>query len=310
MGELRVFINNNPEFKTTIESIIKKEVWDIDNIPYIKVSGKGFEDGQKNIKVYCDDELLIKSIVLVKKSAFNLKVDLKEIFQSMSNIKVIIDREEYNIPVQLKRLYGRVTYFDGTPVKNPMVLTNSDIKVVGDEEGYYEVCLAEKEEYIAIFNKDYSKEALECWLYDVNLIEDMELDVRIDKFEIYRLHGWYGEHSVNIHFIPMSLTKVLESMKYISDESYENNDIWPEVSEENIKVYIGDIEQKIVAFKEVEDFLYYEDKGKTSRPAYLISVASETMVNDVIKVVINNKALKDNKEIIEKGESYYFGFLR
>ncbi|WP_454052782.1 hypothetical protein [Clostridium sp. Marseille-Q7071] len=310
MGELRVFINNNPEFKTTIESIIKKEVWDIDNIPYIKVSGEGFEDGQKNIKVYCDDELLIKSIVLVKKSAFNLKVDLKEIFQSMSNIKVIIDREEYNIPVQLKKLYGRVTYFDGIPVKNPMVLTNSDIKVVGDEEGYYEVCLAEKEEYIAIFNKDYSKEALECWLYDVNLIEDMELDVRIDKFEIYRLHGWYGEHSVNIHFIPMSLTKVLESMKYISDESYENNDIWPEVSEENIKVYIGDIEQKIVAFKEVKDFLYYEDKGKTSRPAYLISVARETMVNDVIKVVINNKALKDNKEIIEKGESYYFGFLR
>lgn len=310
MGELRVFINNNPKFKTTIESIVKKEVWDIDNSPYIKVNGEDFEDGQKNIEVYCDDELLIKSIVLVKKSAFNLKVDLKEIFQSMTSIKVIIDREEYNIPVQLKRLYGRVTYFDGTPVKNPMVLTNNDIKVIGNEEGYYEVCLAEKEEYIAIFNKEYSKEALECWLYDVNLIKDMELNVRIDKFEIYRLHGWYGEHSVNIHFVSMSLTKVLESMKYISDESYENNDIWPEVSEENIKVYIGDIEQKIVAFKEVEDFLYYEDKGKTSRPAYLISIARETMVNDIIKVVISNKALKDNKEMIEKGESYYFGLSR
>lgn len=310
MGELKVFINNNPKFKTTIESIIKKEVWDIDNRPYIKVNGEGFEDGQKNIKVYCDDKLLMEGIVLVEKSTFNLKVDLKEAFKSMTNIKVIIDREEYNIPVQLKRLYGRVTYFDGTPVKNPIALTNNDIKVIGNEEGYYEICLAEKEEYIAIFNEDYSKETLECWLYDVNLIEDMELDVRIDKFEIYRLHGWYGEHSVNIHFVPMSLTKVLENMKYINNESSKNDDIWPQVSEEDIKVYIGNIEQKIVAFKEAEDFLYYEDNGKTSRPAYLISVARETMVSDIIKVVISNKTLKDNKEIIEKGESYYFGFLR
>ncbi len=246
----------------------------------------------------------------MRKSTFNLKVDLKEAFKSMTNIKVIIDREEYNIPVQLKRLYGRVTYFDGTPVKNPIVLTNNDIKVIGNEEGYYEICLAEKEEYIAIFNEDYSKETLECWLYDVNLIEDMELDVRIDKFEIYRLHGWYGEHSVNIHFVPMFLTKVLENMKYINNESSKNDDIWPQVSEEDIKVYIGNIEQKIVAFKEVEDFLYYEDNGKTSRPAYLISVARETVVSDIIKVVISNKTLKDNKEIIEKGESYYFGFLR
>lgn len=310
MGELKVFINNNPKFKTTIESIVKKEVWDIDNSPYIKVSGEDFEDGQKNIEVYCDDKFLIEGIVLVKKSTFNLKVDLKETFQSMTTIKVIIDREEYNIPVQLKRLYGRVTYFDGTPVKNPIALTNNDIKVIGNEEGYYEICLAEKEEYIAIFNEDYSKETLECWLYDVNLIEDMELDVRIDKFEIYRLHGWYGEHSVNIHFVPMSLTKLLENMKYINNESSKNDDIWPQVSEEDIKVYIGNIEQKIVAFKEVEDFLYYEDNGKNSRPAYLISVARETMVNDIIKVVISNKTLKDNKEIIEKGESYYFRFLR
>lgn len=310
MGELKVFINNNPKFKTTIESIVKEEVWDIDNSPYIKVNGEGFEDQQKNIEVYCDDKLLMEGIVLVKKSTFNLKVDLKETFKSMTNIKVIIDREEYNIPVQLKRLYGRVTYFDGTPVKNPIALTNNDIKVIGNEEGYYEICLAEKEEYIAIFNEDYSKETLECWLYDVNLIEDMELDVRIDKFEIYRLHGWYGEHSINIHFVPMSLTKVLENMKYINNESSKNDDIWPQVSEEDIKVYIGNIEQKIVAFKEVEDFLYYEDNGKTSRPAYLISVARETMVSDIIKVVISNKTLKDNKEIIEKGESYYFGFLR
>lgn len=310
MGELKIFINNNPKFKTTIEGIIKGEVWDIDNIPHIKVSGEGFEDGQKNIEIYCDDELLIKSIVLVKKSTFNLKVDLKETFQSMTNIKVIIDREEYNIPVQLKRICGRATYFDGIPVKNPIALTNNDIKVIGNEEGYYEICLAEKEEYIAIFNKDYSKEALECWLYDVNLIEDVELDVRIDKFEIYGLHGWYGEHSVNIHFVPISLTKVLENMKYVSEESDKNNNIWTEVSEEDIKIYIGEVEQKIVAFREVEDFLCYEDKGKISRSAYLISIAKETMVNDVIKVVISNKTLKDNKEIIEKGESYYFGFLR
>lgn len=310
MGELKVFINNNPKFKTTIESIVKEEVWDIDNSPYIKVNGEGFEDGQKNIEVYCDDKLLMEDIVLVKKSTFNLKVDLKETFQSMTIIKIIIDREEYNIPVQLKRLYGRVTYFDGTPVNNPIALTNNDIKVIGNEEGYYEICLAEKEEYIAIFNEDYSKETLECWLYDVNLIDDMELDVRIDKFEIYRLQGWYGEHSVNIHFVPMSLKKVLENMKYINNKSSKNDDIWPQVSEEDIKVYIDNIEQKIVAFKEVEDFLYYEDNGKTSRPAYLISVARETIVSDIIKVVVSNKTLKDNKEIIEKGESYYFGFLR
>ena len=148
---------------------------------------------------------------------------------------MIIDKEEYHVSVQLKKLYGRVTYFDGTPVKNPMILTNNNIKVIGNEEGYYEIYLAEKEEYIAIFNKDYSKEYLECWLYDVNLIEDMELNVRIDKFEIYRLHGWYGEHSVNLHFIPISLGKVLESMNHLIDECDKIKDVWPKISEKRCK---------------------------------------------------------------------------
>ena len=45
----------------------------------------------------------------------------------------------------------------------------------------------------------------------------------------------------------------------------------------DVKVYIGNVEQKIIGFKEVEDFLYYEDEGKVCRPAYLISIAREKL---------------------------------
>ena len=50
MGELKVFINNNPKFKTTIEGIVEKEAWDIDNSPYIRISGQEFEDGKKEYR--------------------------------------------------------------------------------------------------------------------------------------------------------------------------------------------------------------------------------------------------------------------
>lgn len=309
-SNIKIYLNNNPKCETILESTVKNEVWQMKNTPYVMVIGENIKDGiNKNIKVIIDDKKFYEGTINVNNSYFSLKVELDEPINNPNEVEVLIEDKKYVIPIELKRIYGTVKYYDGKPVSKPIIdITGKDIVAIGNENGSFEIYICGKEQQIGVFEKDYSKNTLESWLYNIDLKEDTLLDIRIDKMEVYRINMWEGERSDYIHFVPMSLSRVKEAMnKGFKNEMnlLEHKNIWPKLRQEDIRIYANNEEVKILTFQEVEDYLA-EYKGRVYiRPSYLVSIP-KGYKNKIIKIEVKSKFIINDKEVTERGEGYYF----
>ena len=61
-----------------------------------------------------------------------------------------------------------------------------------------------------------------------------------------------------------------------------------------------------MSFCEVDDFIAYKDGKKVNRPGYIVSIPKEINKDRIIKIVISSKFIVNGKEIVDKGEGYYF----
>lgn len=114
-------------------------------------------------------------------------------------------------------LQGYVCDKLGKPVPGALVELKDEsfqtvLSAVTDGEGRY--CLeAEKGVYPFVTAvKDYGVENLEYWCQNLDLRQDLRLDIRFDKLEIYGLHVFCvrgGMNPLMVYFRPMSLTKFL-----------------------------------------------------------------------------------------------------
>ncbi|MTI71229.1 MAG: hypothetical protein FH751_13345 [Firmicutes bacterium] len=305
---IKVYLNNNPKCSAKLENIAKKEVWDMENIPFIRVFGSGFDNGNKLIKVIVNNRILEEDEIEIDNNYFDLKIELEKPLKNPKKVEVIIDKKEYEIPIILRKLTGKVKYANGDYVKKPVIsVTGEDSLVVGDKLGNFEISIHGNKDSIGVFEKNYTKKTLESWLYNINILEDKHLDITIDKMEVYGIHMWKGQNSDYIHFIPMSLTKAREAMKKDYDNELDllKNNPWPKLNRKNLKVFANDKEIDILSFKEVSDFLANVDDKTYTRPGYVLSIP-KGYEGKLIKLVIEDKYLIDDKEIFEMGEGYYF----
>ncbi|MFC1714546.1 hypothetical protein ACFL6S_12840 [Candidatus Poribacteria bacterium] len=318
--QVEVFLNNNPRRSAQLESVPKGEKWSITNTPSIIIQRSNFENGKKVLIMTSGDDVIAVKEINVAKHNFVETIELHSPLENPRRLWVEVGVDFHKeISMDLRKLHGMVTYFDGSPVKYPIIHTFSDISVVGDEKGNFEIFLCSKERSIGVFERNYSKGTLECWLYDVELKENTRLDIRIDKLEVYRLRAWEGEESLYVHFIPMSDTRVSEGMKRIGITAIiERNDeiallsdpeIWPHLEMNDVKVYIGEKEVPILTFTEVDDFLFFSDTKALSRPGYILAVLKRDYAGKIIRIEIRSAARMDEEEILEKGEGYFFGFV-
>lgn len=308
-SNINIFINNNPKCNTTLKSIPKNEVWDMKNEPYIKIKGENFKNGKKKIKVLIDEKEIYKDTIKVENNCFTIKIDLYKPLDSPKIADIIVENEEFSTPINIKKLYGTVKFYDNSPVKNPIVsVIGKDIVAIGDKEGNFEIDICEKEKQIGIFEKNYSKKTLESWLYNVDIKEDTRIDIKIDKLEVYNINMWEGQMSDYIHFIPMSLTranKIMEEGFESELELLSKEELWPKLDKTDIKLYADEDEVKILTFNEVDDFIgEFEDEIYT-RPSYVISIP-KGYKDKVIKIEIESEFVSDSRGIVEKGEGYYF----
>lgn len=308
-GNIKVLLNNNPACEAEIESTAKNQVWKMNNEPYILIEGAGFKDYTTELKVMHWGNELIREKVLVENGSFKIKVGLIEPLKNVERLDIKIGDSDFAVTIQTKKLYGTVTYFDGSPVKYPILsCTYSEIVAIGDEFGNFELLLTSPEKQIGVFDRTYSKDTLEAWLYNVNLDFDTKLDIRIDKAEVYGLTMWKQHVSDYIHFIPMSLSRGKEVM----GRGFENElevasceDMWPKLSKENLEVYSDNKPIDILSFTEVKDFIGYKDDKAIYRNGYVISIPKEDKKRRIIKLVIKSNLDLNGEKIIDMGEGYF-----
>ncbi|WP_130806404.1 hypothetical protein [Senegalia massiliensis] len=305
---INLFLNNNPSCYTKLENIAKKQVWNMKNKPYIYIDGIGFENGSKRLKVIFKGQIIFNDKIDIIDNYFELKITLQRPLNNPNEIIVDIDDVEYNIDINLKKLYGNVKYFNGQPVKNPVIsVTKEDIVTIGDERGNYEIYLSENVKQIGIFEKNYSKETLEAWIYNINIEEDCNLEIQIDQMEVYGIHMWDGQVSDYIHFTPMSLNRTKKGIKdNLGNELdlLKDKNIWPKLNEESIRIFADNEPLEILSITEVPDFLGEIEKERYYRSSYILSIPKGNK-GKVIKIQIQHIININNNEIVEKGEGYY-----
>ncbi len=307
--QIKMYINNNPKCNVKLYSAVKNEEWVMENKPYIQFNGEKFSNEEIKVIVRVETEKIHESIIIPEKNCFEIRVEIENQINENSVVSVEANGRIYRFSPKFIKVCGTVKYIDGTPVVNPVInFTSKDVSIVGDENGYYEMILSDKEEQIGIFDQGYSVNTLEVWLSNLDLLEDRNIDFIIDKLELYRIKMWSGEQSDYIHFIPMSVTRVNKVMSkgYASElEIMKDPEVWIRLEREDVSVFSDDEEIRILSFSEVDDFLAEIDGTAYNRPSYVISVPKVDR-NKLVKIVIKSEVEFNNEVVKEYGLGYVY----
>lgn len=312
---------NNPPCDVRLESIVKREVWEKRDGPHLDVHGTEVPDGQASLAVQIqspDGNVLFQHSqkILVKNGQFVHRYELDSILKtpSIANVsfKSSSHSDEQTIPIVVHRLYGRITDFEGNAYVMPMGAGNTVVKA--DANGFYEVWLpAERLFKVFVCDERYSKETLECWLWDLSLQGDLRLNMHIGSLELYRIHAWMGECVVYVHFIPMSLGWI----RPLVDQGRTENEIaatceaHPRLREEDVEVLVDGKICPIKMFAEHPDYLFVKNGKDVSRPGYLLSIEKQSVWaarDGIIQLRVTHRLIQNEEEIIEQGEGYFLGF--
>jgi len=102
--------------------------------------------------------------------------------------------------------------------------------------------------------------------------------------------------------------------KLIDNETSElavasHPEAWPHLRKNDVRIFIDENEVPISTFNEYEDFIGEHNGKKVTRPGYILGIARKDWKKGVIKVEIKHRVKLGTKEILEKGEGYFFGLL-
>ena len=208
------------------------------------------------------------------------------------------------------KIYGTVSDYEGNPIDsaNVMLLDQSFQPLhqsVSDENGNYSMEVPKGNYYaMAVLNRNhYGKTRLEYWAWSVPAQEDIQINPRYHKMEVYALNAFrpQGAHpSYMIYFRPMSLTKSLNS-----SGNKKDMDVTPDLEKSEIKVEINDENVDIYTIQKVKE--YVEKKSGESDFVYGYIIQTSLPENFEDNYQRFRVVVKD-KETGDKGEATYYLF--
>jgi len=204
------------------------------------------------------------------------------------------------------RIHGRVTDFEQNPIAGAQVRVMDPTfhpagETVSDALGQYELRVPRGQymALLAIRDSEYRSSRLEYWAWDVPATNDLEINPRYHRMEIYAMNAFRpqgGYPSYMIYFRPMSLSMVESGMKH--DSTFLAKpviDIAPPFTKGDLEVHINDEVVPILAMSRVR-----ESGGQSAMFGYLVQCALPKGENaqafDRIRIVASDRASGDKGE--------------
>lgn len=312
---LDIYLNNNPSFKGGV--IHGNQVV---NTPWIMVEGERLPaDGTLQISVYNTKndvlfkgkkEIKIKDGDFVEDFVLDSPLDDPQYAHIMFNTET--EKFDNILPIKLHKIYGNITWFNGSPIDAHFIVSGGEISknisATADANGNYTLWLPEKKvHHIFIDNETYSKTSLECFIgHEFTLKRDLNIDLHIDRMELYNMRSWASYTAFYIYFIPMSLPRLRDTTKVGKREE------WPKLSVDKVSVYINEQKIPIIFFNEIVDYLRTtgEDNKVVSRPSYIVSIDIKKVRNAykkegraIIRVVAEDEIVYPDRVDVIKGEA-------
>ncbi|MDR1974890.1 MAG: carboxypeptidase-like regulatory domain-containing protein [Bacteroidales bacterium] len=225
----------------------------------------------------------------------------------------------YSQEINTVTISGKATDFDGNPIDSCIVqVLRSDFtsayETYTDKNGEYAIDGVEKGKYVALYAirpKEYPKEdavpddekRLEFWAWNVIANEDLTINPRYHKLELYGVNAFMvegGYQGLIIYVRPMSLQKYLSCFKDKS-VSEKETDISVKPKYFEVKVFMDELPLVVNSTQPVTEYVGKDDLHITG---YLIQVDLPKNKQDKSYCILRIEAL--NKEYNEKGESLYF----
>jgi len=163
------------------------------------------------------------------------------------------------------KIFGLVTDFKGQPIESATVFLKDDrfkdvATAKSGKDGRYSLN-APKGHYMALAAvKDYMVKYLEYWAWSVPADQDLEINPRFDRLEVYAINAWRpqgGLPSYQIYFRPMSLSMATDKIKEVGGTENLGKlpviDIAPELQKDDIQVIIDNQEVKILEMNRVRE---------------------------------------------------------
>ena len=317
---MRAFLFNNERFKVECG----KTAWGKENI-YDRFPHLYFELDESGIfefELLNERRKVLFSGKAEARGAFGRAFSIIELPEKFEDAKFVrINGKLLELPEQV-RVHGRITDFSGKPLKNAVIylVTNPSGGFAGaltDNKGHFEL-YAPKGYYNHIFACDcaYGRKKLEFYGWHLHLHKELELNIRVDKIEIYRLTvAVTPERTLLVDFTPMDVVHTVKKgtqyaeiiRKALNGEHLKEGEIdmfFPKLSRENVNIYLDDRKLRVLTFQERYHSL--ENYGiKGLRRGYVL----ETDVLDVKPGVYDLRIVVSAEfgEVKEHGEAMYFG---
>jgi len=205
---------------------------------------------------------------------------------------------------QMVTIKGKVTDFSGKPIVSAMIEAKTNLfemkyHAFSDKNGNYSISV-EQGTYIGISCvrlADYGTNNLEFWAWNVPAHNDMTINMRYERLEVYGLNVFkiQGAHrGYSIYCRPMSLTRYLEWGKNPTPLM----NFAPNPDKIRVEVTINGSSAKVNMVEKVKEYA-----GKQTAEAYMIYTDLGAATNkpyDEIRVTITDLENGD------KGEAVYY----